>query len=111
MHLSQNSGGRRPHRAGRGLAKALLASASAIAAGVLVAVLAAGGSYALWVDEASISAGTVVSATIGLTIDEQPSVQLADSSWSNLLPGEYVSQAVTLKNTGSIPVRLDMTTT
>lgn len=83
--------------------RGLLASASAIAGASIIAVIAAGGTYALWDGASGISAATVHSGTTGLTVNNVASYPLSGAVWSKLLPGDVVSQQVTVKNTGNVP--------
>lgn len=91
--------------------RGLLASASAIAGASLVAVVAAGGTYALWDGAAGISPTTVHSGSTGLTVNNVASYPLSGTAWSKLLPGDVVSQQVTVKNTGNVPGTVSALTT
>jgi predicted ribosomally synthesized peptide with SipW-like signal peptide len=81
----------------------MLASASAIAGASVVAVIAAGGTYALWSDARAVPGATIQAGTLGLTVNGVSSYALSGAAWSKLLPGDVVSQQVTLKNTGNVP--------
>jgi hypothetical protein len=81
----------------------MLASSSAIAGASIVAVIAAGGTYAMWNDSAGLDAGVIASGTTGLTVNGVSSYALSGAAWTKLLPGDVVSQEVTLKNTGNVP--------
>ena len=102
------------HRAKQGFRptiRGLLVSAVAIAAGSAVAVIAASGSYAKWNGQGSITSTVVTAGTLGLTVNNASSVALSGASWSTLLPGDVVSQQVTLKNTGNVPGVVTVSTT
>lgn len=81
----------------------MLVSASAIAGASFLAVIAAGGSYALWNGAADITGTTVSAGSTGLTVNDASSYPLGGVPWSSLLPGDIVSQEVTVKNTGTVP--------
>lgn len=83
--------------------RGLLASTSAIAGASIVAVIAAGGTYALWDGGSNVSAATVHSGTTGLTVNNVASYPLSGATWLKLLPGDVVSQQATVKNTGNVP--------
>ena len=87
--------------------RALLASAAAIAGASIVAVALSGGSYARWVDNFGVPAGTVQSGSIGLTTASN----FTAANWSNLIAGESVRQPFTVTNTGTVPVSLSATAT
>ncbi|MGV8969687.1 MAG: TasA family protein [Microbacteriaceae bacterium] len=79
-----------------------LASAAAVGAGTLAAVVLSGGTYALWSDNSVSNANTVTSGSLTLT-----SVQnFNDSLWQNMLVGESVRQAFTVINTGTTAANL-----
>lgn len=86
--------------------RALLASAAAVLAGILIAVAGTAGSYALWNQAAPIADTTVTSGSLGLTIKHGSgaagsSATLPTGNWTNLLPGDFADQQVTLANTGN----------
>lgn len=81
----------------------MLAYTSAIAGASIVAVIATGGTYAMWNDSASLNGGTIQSGSLSLTVNDVASYALSGAAWSKLLPGDVVSQEVTVKNTGTVP--------
>lgn len=81
----------------------MLASSSAIAGASIVAVIAAGGSYAMLTSSAPLPGGTVRSGSLDLTVNDVASYPLAGTTWSKLLPGDVVQQSVVVKNTGTVP--------
>ena len=87
--------------------RALIGSASAVAAASVLAVGLSGSSYALWADNNAVAAGTVESGSIGLTTAST----FTAASWSNMLAGESVRQSFTVTNTGTIPLTLSATAT
>ena len=109
---TKNSGAR--HRAStvkRPTIKGMLASASAIAGASVIAVCAAGGTYALWNGEQSIPEASVTSGTTGLTVNGQLTAPIDGLAWSKMLPGDVISQQVTVKNTGNVPGVVTASTT
>jgi Camelysin metallo-endopeptidase len=93
------------------MVRGMLASATAIAGASIIAALAAGGTYALWNGERSIPSATITSGTLGLTVNGGSSGVLDGTAWSKLLPGDIVSQEVTVKNTGDVAGTVSATTT
>lgn len=87
------------------------AAAAAIAGASIIAVCAAGGTYALWNGQRSIPSATIQTGTVGLTVNNAPSAVVDGTAWSKLLPGDVVSQQVTLKNTGNVPGTVTASTT
>ncbi|TBN56217.1 hypothetical protein EYE40_01740 [Glaciihabitans arcticus] len=85
--------------------RALFATAGTLAAGVLVAVLAAGGTYALWNDSVPVQAATVQTGTSGITVNGAETFSV-DLSATTLLPGRSVVPAtpIVLKNIGVTPL-------
>lgn len=81
----------------------MLASSSAIAGASIVAVIAAGGTYAMWNDSVNLNAGTIESGSTGLTVNDVASYTVDSAVWSKLLPGDVVSRQVMVKNTGTVP--------
>ncbi|HRN30029.1 MAG TPA: TasA family protein, partial [Terrimesophilobacter sp.] len=77
-------------------------SLCAVAAGTFAAVLSAGGTYALWNDDASIEASEITSGILDLSVTGT----LDSTHWSKLLPGEHHVQYVVVANTGNIPLDL-----
>lgn len=80
----------------------MLASSAAIAGAGIVAIMAAGGTYAMWNTSAKLDAGTIESGSVGLTVNGLSSYALDGTAWSHLLPGDVVSQEVTVTNTGTV---------
>jgi len=78
--------------------RGLLAAAAAVAGAMLVAVLASGGTYALWSDSAPLGAGTI------RTGDAELSLSTQNVSAQNLLPGEVHSEQLSIHNTGGVPL-------
>ena len=85
-------------RRGVSLARAFT-SLVAATAGIFLALLGTGGTYALWSGEESLEGSTVTSGILDLDV-----LGTVDSAhWSKLLPGEHHVQFVTVENTGNIP--------
>ncbi|HEU4808288.1 MAG TPA: TasA family protein [Homoserinimonas sp.] len=76
----------------------LLTVSAAVVAGTLVAVLGAGGSYALWNDAKPVSAGAVTSGSAGLEINDGDPLPPLDLT--SLLPGDKVYTAFPVANIG-----------
>ncbi len=87
--------------------RALIGTSAAFAGASVVAVALSGGSYAMWVDNFGVPAGTVQSGSIGLTTASS----FTAANWSNLIAGESVRQPFTVTNTGTVPVSLSATAT
>lgn len=67
------------------------------------------GSFALWSGEARADGGTISSATTGLTVNGVQNAVIAGLDASKLGPGMAVVSAVTVANTGAIPLTLAVT--
>jgi Camelysin metallo-endopeptidase len=91
--------------------RGMLISTVAIAAGSALAVFAAGGSYAKWNSGGAITSTVITAGSLGLTVNNAATVALSGASWSTLLPGDVVSQQVSLKNTGTVPGVVTVSTT
>lgn len=89
----------------------MLASTAAVAGASIIAVCAAGGTYALWSGQKPIASATIQTGTMGLTVDGGASAVVDGTAWSNLLPGDVVLQEVTLQNTGNVPDTVSASTT
>lgn len=105
QHLSGPRHRAKPKRARRAALTVggMLASSSAIAGASIVAVIAAGGSYAMLTSSAPLPGGTIRSGSLSLTVNDVASYALAGTNWSGLLPGDVVQQSVIVKNTGTVP--------
>lgn len=82
--------------------RSMLTISAAAAGATLIAVAAAGGTYGLWADSASLSAGVVKSGSLSLTVNDLASAPIDATAWSSMFPGDRVQQTVTVKNTGSV---------
>jgi len=85
--------------------RALIGTSAVVAGASVVAVALSGASYALWVDDGAVPAGTVQSGSIGLSTASS----FTSASWSNMLIGESVRQSFTVTNTGTVPMTLSAT--
>ncbi|MEX2511162.1 MAG: TasA family protein [Homoserinimonas sp.] len=74
--------------------------------GILVAVFAAGGSYALWNGAAEIPDVAVTSGTIGLAVEAVPALNI-----DGLVPGSSVHTAFTASNNGDADLSVVMSGT
>lgn len=86
----------------RPVIRGMLASTAAIAGASVIAAFAAGGTYALWNGARSIPNATITTGTMGLTVNGASSAAVDGTAWAKLLPGDVVSQQVTVKNTGNV---------
>ncbi|BDZ49351.1 hypothetical protein GCM10025867_15920 [Frondihabitans sucicola] len=82
-----------------------------IAAGILVALVVAGsagigGTYALWNGKASTNASTVTSGTAAVQVSA-----LSTMNASSLAPGTGVTGTFSVKNSGTIPLSMRVSTT
>lgn len=84
------------------LALRMLGGALAVLAATLLGVAASGVSYALFNAERDIAPGEVRSGTAAIEVEGG----LDPIAWSNLVAGESVGQQVTVRNTGTTPLRL-----
>jgi hypothetical protein len=94
--------------------RALLASAGAVLAGVLIAVAGTTGSFALWNQAAPIADASVASGSLGLTVKygsgaAGSTAAIPTASWSSMLPGDYVGQQITVASTGTVAGTLTAT--
>lgn len=89
----------------------LLLSSAAVAIAIVAAVLFTGGSFALWATSAPITLGSVTTGSMQLRVNSSSTVALSGATWSTLLPGDVVSQQVTLQNIGSVSTTVTASTT
>jgi hypothetical protein len=88
--------------------RGLLTMAAGLGVGVSMAVLAAGGSYAyLNVTVPTGAGGTITAGTSGLTLKRgadaaTSALTIPATDFANMLPGDVVSQQLTLANTGNV---------
>lgn len=78
--------------------RSILATASAVSVAVLVAASLSAGSYALWADGITTTAGTVSTGNTDLSVSHTFSA----AAWSNMIPGETVRQPFTVTNSGTV---------
>jgi predicted ribosomally synthesized peptide with SipW-like signal peptide len=88
------------------LARRLGGAAGVTAAAVVVAVISAGGTYALWNASAEIDAGTINTGNTGLTINDVTSYAIVGLDTGALYPGysTITPTPLTVKNTGTTPL-------
>lgn len=89
--------------------RGLLSIAGALGAGVSIAVLAAGGSYAYLnvTVPAGASGGTITAGTSSLTLKRgsdaaTSTLTIPASTYANMLPGDVVNQPLTLAGPGNV---------
>ncbi|MEO7348932.1 MAG: hypothetical protein ABIW32_03595 [Terrimesophilobacter sp.] len=95
--------------------RSMLLTSGFITLAVALGVSSAGVSYATWVDSEPVSGGTITAGTLDLTIADSVGNDLTNSTlsgvaWSQLLPGDVVSQQVSVTNTGTTPLALTVST-
>lgn len=73
---------------------------------LLVGLSNVNGTYAMWVDEASVEGTTLTTGTAALSAHWVDSEQ--ESAWKNLLPGESSDREAILENTGTVPLEVTM---
>ena len=102
---------RHQHRASRGvrvsrLTRRLGAGAGAAVAAIVVAMMAAGGTYALWNASAQMKPGTINTGNTGLTINNVTSYPIVGLDTTSLYPGysTITPTPLTVKNTGTTPL-------
>ncbi len=83
--------------------KSLIASTSAIGFGVIVAVTGAGTTFAFLNAQGMTSSSTVQAGNASLTVSYNggtaaPTATIPDAVWTNMLPGDAISQQVTVAN-------------
>ncbi len=89
----------------------LLLSAIAVVVAIAVALGLSAGSFAFWNDAVPVDAGVLTSGTTQLTINSGATVALSGTTWSTMLPGDVVSQQVTLQNVGNVSTAVTALTT
>lgn len=86
-------------------------SSAAVAVAIAVALVLGGGSLALWGDSAAVNAGIVTSGSMELRVNSATTAALGGAVWSSLLPGDVVSQQVTVQNIGTVVTTVTALTT
>lgn len=86
----------------RGMVRAILVAGAAFGAAIVVALGAAGGTFAYFSSTAALNAGTITSGVAGLTIQNVASYPISGLDTTALLPGAsvFTSTPLTVKNTG-----------
>jgi hypothetical protein len=89
-------------------ASSLLTTALALAVAVILAVVAAGGTFALWHTQRTVPGGVVTTGSAELAVTGATGMSLAQ-----LYPGQTTTGQVTVTNTGTVPLglRVDAVTT
>jgi hypothetical protein len=92
--------------------KALAVTAAVFGAAIALSLSTVGGTYALMKSSLTVNAGTIVSGTATLTIENAATYAIPGMNASQLLPGRSVISAVpvTIKNTGTVPLLVTMGT-
>lgn len=64
----------------------------------------------LTISQTISSSGTITAANVGVFSDSQCTQPLSSISWGTIAPGSSVSSTIYIKNTGNIPLTLNMAT-
>lgn len=91
-------------------ARGMLITATMVAGAAVLGVSAAGGSFATWRVSDNIAPSTISSGSLNITINGVSSYALDGTAWSQLIPGDVVSQQVSLKNTGTAAATISAST-
>jgi len=98
-------------RKSRGFVRKVLGLVGTISIATVVALVATGGTYALWNTKATVNASSVTSGSTAITINDAASFALPGLDSGALLPGRsVVSAPLTVKNTGSTPASVTLGT-
>jgi hypothetical protein len=86
--------------------RTLIVTAAIFVGAIVVAVSAAGSTYALWNGAAPIQTATITTGTTGLAVNNTTSYAVPGLNVTQLLPGVSIvsPQPFTVKNTGSTPL-------
>lgn len=103
--MTKTTSGRARHRAPQRRRWIWLTVATLVVA-VVVALVGVGGTYALWNGSAATAASTVKSGTAGISVSG-----LSAMNTPVLAPGTGVTGTFTVKNTGSVPLTVRVSTT
>lgn len=90
--------------------RGVLATIGVLVAGIMIALGAAGGTYALWNEAAPVNGGTISTGTSGLTVNGAQSATV-NLTGTALLPGRSVVQATPLQFTNTGVTKLNVTAT
>ena len=90
--------------------RGMLVSTALVSLGAVLGISSAGGSFASWISSDNVSAGTITSGTLAITVNGSTAYALSGTAWSSLLPGDVASQQVTVKNTGTTAATLTAST-
>lgn len=83
-----------------------------LALGVVGVLAATGSTFAAWTDAVDISGTSVTTGTIDLKVQNLDAVSAyADLSVSNLVPGNSIAGALTIRNAGTAPLKYTATST
>ncbi|HNP14841.1 MAG: hypothetical protein KF739_01775 [Cryobacterium sp.] len=90
--------------------KGLLLTTALIGAASVLGVSTAAGSFANWNRSDTVAASTLRAGSLGLTINGSANYALGGTPWSSLMPGDVASQQVSVKNTGTTPATVTVST-
>ncbi|AYF98632.1 TasA family protein [Protaetiibacter intestinalis] len=88
--------------------RAVFGAVAAFAAAIVIALGAAGGTYAYFSSSAQLNAGTITAGTADLTIQNVASYPIAGLDATALVPGAsvFTSTPLTVKNTGDASLKV-----
>lgn len=75
---------------------------SAVAGATLLTLGATGTTLAMWSDSAPVSAGSVATGSLNLQIDTNTDIDLSDTLFRDMLPGDRNIQEVVLTTSGNV---------
>ena len=86
----------------RGLVRKMVGLVGTLSIAVTVALVATGGTYALWNTKATVNASSVTSGSTAITINDAATFAIPSLDAGALLPGRStISAPLTVKNTGT----------
>lgn len=90
--------------------RGMLLTTALIGVASVLGVSTAAGSFANLNRSESLSASTLRAGSLGITINGSANYALGGTPWSSLMPGDVASQQVSVKNTGTTPATVTVST-
>lgn len=81
--------------------RGMLLSTAMVGIAAALGVSSAGGTFASWNGADNVAPSTITAGTLGITVNGVANYALIGTAWSALIPGDVVSQQVSVKNTGT----------
>jgi predicted ribosomally synthesized peptide with SipW-like signal peptide len=107
--MTKNNAITQPLRSSVAPLRRIVTTIGIFATAIVLAISAAGGTYAVWNSRTVINASSITSGSTALTINDVSSYAVPDMDNSKLLPGRSsVSGVITLKNTGYTPISISL---